>query len=146
MKTFTLAQVEHYARQRDEAWKVDLLTVATARGGMVRIAEADWLRLWGRPVRLGPPKPPAFSPAAARPLDPPPRPSGVPIKPSQWPKWAKALALLKTAADKGVGDTAERLATAMGGKAYKALRKSIGLPCRCAAGKAVWNARYGYLA
>jgi hypothetical protein len=144
MKTFTLDQVEHYARQRDEAWKVDLLTVATAHAGMVRIAEADWLRLWGRPVRLGPPKPPVFNPAPARPLDPPSRPSRDPINPTQWPKWARAIAMLKTGADTGVGDTAERLATAMGGKAYKAFRKSIGLPCKCAARKADWNARYSY--
>jgi hypothetical protein len=62
-----------------------------------------------------------------------------------WPAWAKLLAARKAEADKGVGDTFQRLAASMGGEIFKKLTKSMGLPCGCDARQADWNRLYPYI-
>jgi hypothetical protein len=66
------------------------------------------------------------------------------LKPGKWPAWAKAIAALKQDGELGVGDTVQRLAAAVGGEGYKALRKRIGLPCKCAERREKWNRVYAY--
>jgi hypothetical protein len=59
-----------------------------------------------------------------------------------WPRWAKLTADLAMPDDKGVGDVVARLASRVGGDAYKRLRKSIGWPCKCNQRQDALNARY----
>ena len=61
-----------------------------------------------------------------------------------WPLWARTVAALKIDADIGVGDTVERMAASMGGVAFKAWAKTVGIDCGCDARKASWNKIYPY--
>lgn len=67
----------------------------------------------------------------------------VPIPQSEWPCWAKAIAVFKSAEDAGVGDTVHRRLGALG-EAFRATMKKIGVPCGCDARQAEWNAKYPY--
>lgn len=62
----------------------------------------------------------------------------------KWPFWAWSLKWMRTKADKGVGDTAQRLAAMMGGEQFKKLAEKIGLPCGCTERQAEWNRSYPY--
>ena len=62
----------------------------------------------------------------------------------KWPFWAWSLKWMRTKADSGVGDTAQRIAAVMGGEQFKKLTKRIGLPCRCTERQAEWNKLYAY--
>lgn len=72
------------------------------------------------------------------------RPPPPPAAEKQWPRWAKALARLKTSADKGVGDTAARV-LGLAGESFKAWHERIfGEPCDCQLRQSQWNARFPY--
>lgn len=66
-----------------------------------------------------------------------------PVPRDKWPLWAVAISKLSTDADKGVGSTVERL-LGVGGKAYKAAAKRMGVPCGCNRRKAEWDVMYRY--
>ena len=67
-----------------------------------------------------------------------------PVK--QWPAWATAISLLKNDADKGVGDTVERIIGKAASATYKAWYKSVfGKSCGCGERKVRWNKDYPYL-
>ena len=66
-----------------------------------------------------------------------------PVPRAEWPLWANAVAKLATDADKGVGSTVDRL-LGVGGKAYKATMKAMGVPCGCNRRKDEWDVMYGY--
>jgi len=63
---------------------------------------------------------------------------------SQWPIWAKAIALRSAPEDKGVGDTFARTTGPIGGDAFKSGMKAIGKECSCEFRQAEWNAAYPY--
>lgn len=65
-------------------------------------------------------------------------------EPNKWPWWAKLLRVLASPSDAGVGDTVERLASAVGGKQYQKLTAKLKRPCGCAARKERWNRHYRY--
>ena len=62
----------------------------------------------------------------------------------QWPRWAITLKRLRTDADKGVGDTAQRIAAKFGGERYKRLTKRLDMPCGCSERQDEWNRLYPY--
>lgn len=66
-----------------------------------------------------------------------------PVPRDKWPLWAAAISKLATDADKGVGSTVDRL-LGVGGKAYKATMRAMGVPCGCAKRKAEWDVMYRY--
>ena len=67
-----------------------------------------------------------------------------PLNRDGWPFWAWSLKWMRSKADKGAGDTIQRIAASMGGEQFKKLSKRIGLPCRCAERQAEWNKSYPY--
>ncbi len=68
-----------------------------------------------------------------------------PAQPTSWPLWAKALKLLRTDADKGVGDTLARTIGDETSEAFKGWYKStFGRKCGCNGRRAEWNSRYSY--
>lgn len=62
----------------------------------------------------------------------------------KWPFWVWSLKWMRSKSDKGVGDTAQRLATKMGGEQFKRFTNKIGLPCGCTERQAEWNRLYAY--
>lgn len=62
----------------------------------------------------------------------------------EWPRWAKLIRMLRTKADAGIGDTAQRIAAKFGGERFKALSKRIGMPCACTGRQEEWNRLYPY--
>ena len=60
------------------------------------------------------------------------------------PLWVRALRWLRTQDDRGVGDTAQRIAAKFGGERFKRFSKKVGLPCACAKRQDAWNARWPY--
>lgn len=63
----------------------------------------------------------------------------------RWPLWAKSLSLLKTDADKGIGDTIERLIGPMNSAKFKEWYKlTFGKACGCNARKDKWNKEYPF--
>lgn len=66
----------------------------------------------------------------------------------QWPEWAKALALLKTDEDKGVGDTAHRLLHLKMAKPLTNLALTTLMTfkkkCGCSERRAEWNLKFKY--
>ncbi len=52
--------------------------------------------------------------------------------------------MLRNNADKGVGDTAQRIAAKLGGERYKRLTKRLGMPCGCSERQDEWNRLYPY--
>lgn len=62
----------------------------------------------------------------------------------KWPGWADGVALLRAGEDRGVGDTVERWASRFGGTQFKIMAKAVGLPCRCAERRDLWNTLYPY--
>lgn len=59
-------------------------------------------------------------------------------------KWATLVAAFRNAEDTGVGDTVQRYAAMLGGEAFKAWSKKLGMPCGCTQRQAEWNAKYPY--
>lgn len=62
---------------------------------------------------------------------------------SKWPKWAKAVAVLRSDRDEGVGDTVEGLLGAIG-RGGKLVLQMLGVPCGCDRRKGEWNESYPY--
>lgn len=78
---------------------------------------------------------------AAQPV--PPMPAAIPWK--QWPPWTKALRVLRTSADSGLGDTVERIIGPAQSKAFREwYRLTFDAECGCAERKMKWNAMYPY--
>lgn len=68
-----------------------------------------------------------------------------PIPRSEWPIWAKGLALMAVSYDAGIGDTVARLIGDANSERFKTWYKNIfGGECGCAARRAEWNAIYRY--
>lgn len=71
-----------------------------------------------------------------------------PAKPapkSEWPAWAKLIALAAKPEDAGVGDTIERTVGKANSAAFKAwFLATFGRSCGCATRQAAWNATYPY--
>ena len=68
-----------------------------------------------------------------------------PVKRKEWPVWAKTVALLKTDADAGIGDTIERTIGHHRSIAFKLWFRGIfGKSCGCSARKAKWNKSFPY--
>ena len=64
---------------------------------------------------------------------------------SQWPGWAKGIALLKTDADRGVGDTVYRTIGPDTSAAFKTWFLLIfKRSCGCSARKERWNNEFSY--
>ena len=63
---------------------------------------------------------------------------------ANWPSWAKVVAARRRDGEAGVGDTFDRLAARVGGKAFKAALKKLGIPCGCDGRQRDWNALYPY--
>lgn len=64
---------------------------------------------------------------------------------TEWPAWAKSIALLKNDEDIGVGQTAERVLGPLGGDKFKEwFQKMTGRPCGCGERRDLWNAQYPY--
>jgi hypothetical protein len=61
-----------------------------------------------------------------------------------WPRWAKWFYERRLPDEIGVGDTAKRLFSKMGGEQYQLLVRNIGMPCRCDKRQQEWNAKYSY--
>ena len=69
-----------------------------------------------------------------------------PVRPPEWPLWAKAIALMKDPTrDAGVGDTAARMIGAETSDAFKSFyQKTFGRPCGCVGRQKDWNNKYRY--
>lgn len=68
---------------------------------------------------------------------------GIPY--DRWPVWAKAISLLKTDADGGLGDTVERVIGTANSAAFKAWHlATFGKSCGCSERKTIWNTLYRY--
>ena len=67
-----------------------------------------------------------------------------PNGPVEKPRWVKLLERIRGPADKGVGDTAQRLVARFGGERVKAFADRIGIPCGCADRQEQWNALWPY--
>lgn len=67
------------------------------------------------------------------------------IRRSDWPAWAKAVALLKNDTDVGVGTTVERVIGPIGGDKFKEYYKKLtGHPCSCGIRRDQLDAHYPY--
>jgi len=63
----------------------------------------------------------------------------------EWPVWAKALALVSTDADKGIGDTVARAIGPKCSAAFKSWHMTVfGKSCGCKARQSEWNQLYPY--
>ena len=60
------------------------------------------------------------------------------------PRWVKLLERMRGPTDRGVGDTAQRIAARFGGERVKAFATRIGIPCGCADRQDAWNALWPY--
>jgi hypothetical protein len=61
-----------------------------------------------------------------------------------WPLIIKGIARRRIDADRGVGDTVERIITKLGGNAFKWIMERVGVDCGCG-GRQEWlNAVYPY--
>lgn len=66
--------------------------------------------------------------------------------PLRWPLWARAIRRLRSAPDRGVGDTLSRLLRYMGGDVFKRWRAdTLRRPCRCAERQAKLNRQFPYV-
>lgn len=66
------------------------------------------------------------------------------VEPAKRSYWVKLVAILRTDADAGVGDTVQRIAAKFGGERFKTFAQKIGIPCGCTERQAEWNERYPY--
>lgn len=108
------------------------------RGDLLWIENAVWATLLRGET---PPELPSGESAPLPPLPPPPDP----VPREKWPLACRGVAKRAIAADKGVGDTLERLAGKVGGRKFKRIFKRItGLGCGCDDRQAWLNARYPY--
>ena len=65
---------------------------------------------------------------------------------ADWPGWARVIRLVKTDADRGVGDTISRVIGPIGGEAYKVwFLATFQRPCGCTERQADLNAKFLYL-
>lgn len=74
-------------------------------------------------------------------------PDAMPItKPfGQWPLWAKALSLLKSDTDAGIGDTVARtIGDSNSAKFKEWYKKTFGKSCGCNARQNKWNVEFPY--
>jgi hypothetical protein len=85
------------------------------------------------PAAKFPPGQPSLA-APAKPIEPLPR--------ENWTLWARALARLAVAGDRGLGDVIERHAKAARGDRFSAWLKKRGIDCGCAGRREWFNARY----
>jgi hypothetical protein len=60
------------------------------------------------------------------------------------PPWVHLISYFKSPDDLGIGDTVARYAAMLGGEAFKAWSKKLGMPCGCTQRQREWNARYPY--
>lgn len=60
------------------------------------------------------------------------------------PAWVRLVSYFRSPEDKGVGDTVQRYAAMLGGEAFKAWSKKLGMPCGCTQRQVEWNAKYPY--
>jgi hypothetical protein len=60
------------------------------------------------------------------------------------PAWVGLVSYFRSPEDKGVGDTVQRYAAMLGGEAFKAWSKKLGMPCGCTQRQVEWNAKYPY--
>jgi hypothetical protein len=68
-----------------------------------------------------------------------------PIPKGQWPLWAKAISLLKTDADKGIGDTIQRTIGDTNSVAFKTwYLTTFKRSCGCSARQDKWNNSFPY--
>jgi hypothetical protein len=87
--------------------------------------------------------PPA--PAPQRASHAPQQPSPQPVPRGEWPLRVRALALLSTAEDRGIGDTAKRVLSHLGADAMaKLYRDATGRDCGCADRQARLNALFRF--
>ena len=67
---------------------------------------------------------------------------------SEWPAYLRELSAQKTAGEKGLGDTVERVIGKFGSDAFRTwYAEKAGVfksQCRCTKWKPIWNARYPY--
>lgn len=67
------------------------------------------------------------------------------IQKSEWPMWAKAIAVLKTDADQGVGDTVHRVIGESASEAFQNWHRTLfGTSCRCNERRDLWNGQFNY--
>lgn len=59
-------------------------------------------------------------------------------------QWTKLIKWLRKPEDKGIGDTAKRIAAKFGGERFKAFAKRIGMPCGCTERQEEWNRIWPY--
>ncbi len=73
-----------------------------------------------------------------------PRPISIqPIPRKDWPLWAKGLAMMSKAEDKGIGDVVRRLIGEENSEAFKKWFKSTtGKDCGCTGRQRRWNIEY----
>ena len=64
---------------------------------------------------------------------------------TDWPLWAKLIALRNIESDIGVGDTVQRYAAKIGGEKFKKIAERLGIPCGCEKRQAQWNMLYKYV-
>ena len=63
----------------------------------------------------------------------------------EWPFWAKAIAIVRSTDDAGVGDTAHRIIGDFASEQFSAWHQTIlGEPCKCPERQAEWNERFPY--
>lgn len=67
-----------------------------------------------------------------------------PVAKENWPLWAKAINRLKNDADKGIGDTVQRVAAWFGADLFKSFAEKLGIPCGCSGRQDTWNRMYPY--
>ena len=68
-----------------------------------------------------------------------------PLPFEKWPTWAKAVSLLRTSADAGVGDTVRRtIGDANSDTFQKWYKKLFGKSCGCKRRHREWNQHYRY--
>jgi hypothetical protein len=70
--------------------------------------------------------------------------AGGTVRSPGWPQWAKAVKLLASKGDAGVGDTIARVVGPIGGDAFKAWAKSAGFDCGCDKRQDSLNKKYPY--
>ncbi len=66
-----------------------------------------------------------------------------PIPRKEWPMWAKALAMIAKAEDKGIGDVVARTIGAENSEAFKKwFKATTGKDCGCTGRQRRWNIEY----
>jgi len=61
-----------------------------------------------------------------------------------WPIWARTFEDWSKPGEVGVGDTARRVFSWLGGELFKALAYKLGMPCGCTGRQVEWNTLYPY--